>query len=123
MKEFVERIVRLHYSPDDMKFKDQQHHDEFLKALGHMVWYGMQSDRPRSIELVNIGIDRDLEITAAYFNGWKFKGEESLEVHRPYYQVEEALKWLRIDRPFVMGAVPREKRYPDDPEFHYSFHS
>ena len=114
MSQFVERIIRISYDPDDIK---PEHVDVFHQALGRMVAFQMTSDTPRTLEGVNLAIDKNLEITGSYWQTWNFHDHEVYAGHKDYYAMDNALAWLRMGRAFVMGAVPR------DGATNYSFHS
>ncbi len=115
MKQYVDRIMRMSFSPEDIKFETDEQINAFHMALGRMVAYAMASDYERDIEVVSITIDKSHEITAAYWPGWS-RGE-TYEQNAPQYALEESLRPFKMNTAFTMGAVPR------DEGVRYSFHS
>jgi hypothetical protein len=115
MKTYVKRVITITYAVEDIKFKTDAEINAFHKALGRMVAYGTSSDEPRNIEYVNMSIDRDREITGAYFPPWK-RGE-TYEDNRAQYKLEASFDEFKTGRAFVIGAIPR------DGGVRYSFHS
>jgi hypothetical protein len=118
MSQYVERVVNISYNAEKIRFETDEQMNTFYLALGYMVAYAMAGDRPRNLELVNLSIDRNLEITCAYFPPWQ-RGETYTE-NKIQYDLDNALTPLRDGRdgrPFVMGAVPRDGGKT------YSFHS
>lgn len=114
-RQFVNRVISLHYEPETIKFKTTEHADAFFMALGRMAWYQMSSDRPRELEIVSGGIDQNLEITCAYYHPIDIS-QMSIRpaTHR---KLEAAFHDMQTGKPFVMGAVPR------DEGLRYTFHS
>ena len=47
MSQLVERIIHIHYDPDNIK---SGHINAFYQALGRMVAFQMTSDTPRTLE-------------------------------------------------------------------------
>ncbi len=115
MKTYVERVVKVSFSPDEMRFQTDAELDAFHMALGRMLAYGMASDAERSLDVVVMGIDKSHEITAAYWPGWS-RGEGYTH-NQPQYDLDNSLRAFQMSRPFVMGAVPR------DGGINYSYHS
>ena len=115
MKQYVQRIISLTYSPEEIRFQTGAQIDEFYRALGYMAFHGMASDHPRDIEYVSMAIDRDHEITGAYFPPWS-RGDGYTE-NKVQYDLDSAMKAFQGGRAFVIGAVPR------DGGTRYSFHS
>jgi hypothetical protein len=66
---FVKRTIEIHFNSDKMlfpantleesKLSDQQY-NEFIKALGYMVWYGMSNSEKDSDVRGGIQIGKDM---------------------------------------------------------------
>lgn len=112
---FVNRMISFWYDPEQVRFETDEQLEAFQKALGRMVMFGMTSDKPRDIEWVDLGLNREHEITGAYYPSW-MRGE-GYKANEPQYQLDNTAAAFLKGTPFVMGGVPR------DGGIRYSFHS
>ena len=106
----IHRIINM-WALEELKFETNEELDEFHRALGRMVAYGLPNNidsREGSMtQVVNLSIDKDKEITGAYF-----PAQDSL--YREHV-MSDALKEYQEGRPFVIGGILRDGKY--------SFHS
>lgn len=124
---FHVRIVNITYMPKKMPmFKSSAEQDEWHRALGRMVAYGMAHEVDENqvydqLEMVDLNIVDADEIVGAYCkklpateavdkNGWPiyYKGDLA--------KVQETLgtvqnKTLEKGRPFILGAVKSGDKY------------
>ena len=105
----IQRIVNL-WAPEELKFETNEELDEFHRALGRMVAYGLHnniSEGESKTQVVNLSIDKDKELLGAYF-----KTQDSLFKN---HIMSDALKEFQEGTPFVIGGILRDGKY--------SFHS
>jgi hypothetical protein len=111
----VRRIIDLWVSdPSKVRFESDEEYRNFLQAVGYAVMYGTFSrDKDHNTTgVVNVGIDRELEITVAHFRPEEFEDVATYAEHAKFYRLDEALDGFRQKEhrpPFVMGGIPRQR--------------
>ena len=120
---FHRRVITLTYF-DLPEFKSLEEQDEWHRALGRMVAYGLQREAENdTVQMVNVGLDRGDEISGAYYpalvaseNHPEF-GFRTTENSRTFDLAADILKRpYMTSHPFVIGAVK-------DHDGKYGFHS
>ena len=120
---FHRRVITLTYF-DLPEFKSREEQDEWHRALGRMVAYGLQREAENdTVQMVNLGLDRGDEISAAYYPALQASeihpefGFRTTAPSRAFDTASEVLtKTCAGHYPFVIGAVK-------DHDGKYGFHS
>lgn len=115
MSTMNQRVIKLTYFPEKLpKFETQAEIDEWHRAIGRTVVFGMGDTGEDVVELVHAFITTNpLEIEAAYYpkipslnpltDALRYVGSNRETLDAAWKQLE--VKALDIGTPFVMGAV------------------
>lgn len=118
-----ERIIRMFYQPEELKFETDDEAREFYHALGRMAVYGLNGD-PEGLSIINMVVDKRKEITCAYYPSRKRADYGTYSENKIFHDLDAAFTPFtnnELGHVFVMGAVPRAATETD--KFRYSFHS
>ena len=118
-----ERIIKMYYQPEELRFETDDEANAFYYALGRMAAYGLNGDKD-GLAIVNMVIDKRKEITCAYYPPRKRADYGTYSENKIFYDLDAAFTPFtnnELGHVFVMGAVPRAET--DTIKFHYSFHS
>lgn len=112
MDKLHRRLIDLSYFESKVPlFSSNEERDEYHRALGRMVMYGLLRDHPEdTVQLVGLHLEPK-EITGAYHTSIPAYDKDKHD-----QRVRSAVEPLMGPRPFVMGAVK-------DSEGKFGFHS
>ena len=113
----MQRLVKLHFDPQALRFDSPAQYGAFLQAIGRLVVGMADPEAPSDVtQFVSVFVDRrQREAVACYHAPIPRTG--SYETDRPVIEADAALAALRAPNPFVLGAVP------DQAGLRYSFNS
>lgn len=118
-----ERIIKMYYQPDELRFETDDEANAFYYALGRMAAYGLNGDK-KGLAIISMVIDKRKEITCAYYPPRSPTVAGAYSDNKMFYDLEAAFTPFtnsELGHVFVMGAVPRAASEVN--KFHYSFHS
>lgn len=117
-RHYHKRVFILHYCGEDVPmFATDAERDDYLKAVGYLVTYGMSRDADEDmLEVVTAGLTgKPLEIDAAYHARLPVTDVKDAEGYPIFYKGDGAKLDAALDpligkarekhRAFVMGAV------------------
>lgn len=116
-RSFNRRVINLSYFPEDLpKFETQAELDDWYKAVGRMVLYGMGDFEEDTIEIINASITKNpLEFHATYSSRLPATDVKCDQGYPVYYKgdlakIDAVLTPLRDKasdkgNPFTMAAV------------------
>lgn len=99
-----ERVIRLHYDDIALDFITDREIDEFQKAVGRVVAFGLRSKKNDGVEFIEANLSKFGDLTAAFYppTAWGVDGASNA----PFFALSTALDAFRVDDPTVIRAVP-----------------
>lgn len=114
IKTYHERVVTLNYTEKDIpKFNNQKDYDDWLKAIGRLVTYGIdpQGVDVDTVQLVNINLGQD-ESVACYYERKLQRNEDGTYLCSNTSELSNLkLRLMEGVRAFVLGAVKSQDGY------------
>ena len=101
-----ERIIRLHYDEDALKFITDDAVHAFQNTLGRMLAYGLRSGENNGVEFIELYINGAGEIAGAFFPPVERREAGTKEDFAPFIALSDAIDEFKQGEPTTMAALP-----------------
>ncbi len=112
------KLIRIYLEPEHIKFDTTHDVDEFHKAVGRMVMFGLPEAGSQDVQLIEMHVAQDKEVTGCYHT--VVRQSDNYKDNAKFYALDDAITQFKQPHPFVVGAVPRKEI---DGTTSWSFHS
>lgn len=111
-----ERVIRFHYDDTALSFITEPAIPSFQKAVGRMLTYGLRSGVNDGIEFVEVFLNPEGALTAAFYPATSFyEAQYDADSREPFFMLDNALTYFKQTEPLTMAAFP-------DTQGAYNFH-